>query len=67
MSSTDSRTPTTATERRLIVRDGDVCWLYSDGSHRCVTQADVDELNRLRESRAFIHEAAELVRTKAAT
>lgn len=61
-------TPTAkTTERRLIVREGDVCWLYPDGSHRCVTQADADELNRLREGRAILIEAAELVRTKAAT
>lgn len=51
-------------DRRLIVREGDVCWLYPDGSHRCVTQADVDELNRLRGNRAVIHEAAELIRTR---
>jgi hypothetical protein len=60
-------TPKPTTERRLIVRESDVCWLYPDGSHRCVTQGDVDELNRLRESRAILIEAARLVRTKEAT
>lgn len=40
--------PIELAERRLTVRESDVCWLYPDGSHRCVTQGDVDELNTLR-------------------
>lgn len=38
---------TTGSKPRLIVHDTNVCWLFPDGSHRGVTQADVDQVNRL--------------------
>ena len=31
--------------RKLITRDGDACWLYPDGSHRGISQADCDLIN----------------------
>lgn len=43
-----------------------VFWRYADGALRPITQADLDELNRLRDDSAVIREAAELVRTKTA-
>jgi hypothetical protein len=32
---------------RLIVSDGNACWLFPDGSHRGVTQGDADTINWL--------------------
>lgn len=40
-------TDNTAAKPRLIVNDTRVCWLFPDGSHRGVTQRDVDQVNRL--------------------
>lgn len=37
----------TAVKPRLIVNDTRVCWLFPDGSHRGVTQHDVDQVNGL--------------------
>lgn len=53
---------TTTADRKLIVDDGRVCWLYPDGSHRCVTQADVDELNGLAEYKAYRQYEDEILR-----
>lgn len=50
------------TERKLIVDDGRVCWLYIDGSHQCVTQSDVDELNGLVEYKAYRQHEDEILR-----
>lgn len=35
----------TDNERKLILNDSRVCWLYGDGSHRSVTQEDCDYIN----------------------
>lgn len=32
---------------RLIVQDTNACWLFADGSHRGITQADADQVNWL--------------------